>query len=84
MKALDIRLQALADGEISAFEGFPLLKGFYFYGIKAEMNAELKEEWAECWQANAICIFRPNKESDESANLINFWDAGKILESIVN
>ena len=80
MKALDIRLQELADGEISAFEGFNLFKNFYFYGIRAEMSEDLKDEWAECWQDNAICIFRPNDGADESCNLINFWEAGKILE----
>ena len=78
MKALDIRLQNLADGEISAFEGFLLLENFHESDL---ITDDLLEKWAECWQDNAICIFRPNNEADESCNLINFWEAGKILEA---
>lgn len=88
MKNLRERLHELADGEISAFEGFLLLENFQNAkgkninnsGIIDPEYADLMDEWAECWQDDAICIFRPNNDADESGNLIGFWDAGKILE----
>ena len=67
-------MHELADGDIRAFEGFLRFDGF------RSNSLELSDEWAECWQEDAICIFRPHNDADESDNMIGFWDAGKILE----
>ena len=78
MLDLESRMQKLADGEIGAFEGF-----LRFNDFNADWD-ESNDEWAECWQEDAICFFPRGEIQIGSDNLINFWAMGKILSAHCN
>jgi hypothetical protein len=85
MLDLESRMQKLADGEIGAFEGFLRFDGFYSANIGPQNDAdESNDEWAECWQNDAICFFPKSEDADDSCNFINFWEISKILSAHCN
>ena len=81
MLDLESRMQKLADGEIGAFEGFLRFCNFF---DNLDGLIDIGDEWAECWQDDALCFFPKSEDADDSCNFINFWEISKILSAHCN